>query len=53
MKHLIFSAVLQVYVIETSIELVARQLLLLYLALIPMEIMGINGRWEIEELLIS
>lgn len=33
----------QVWVIESSMELVARQLLLLYLALLPQESMGING----------
>ncbi|XP_061565351.1 dynein axonemal assembly factor 3-like [Cololabis saira] len=38
---------LHVYVIENSMELVARQLLLLYLALIPQEIMGINEKTEV------
>jgi len=39
-------------VIENSMEVVARQLLLLYLALMPQEIMGINGKWDFGELLI-
>uniref|UniRef100_A0A8C7XUP7 Dynein axonemal assembly factor 3 n=1 Tax=Oryzias sinensis TaxID=183150 RepID=A0A8C7XUP7_9TELE len=38
---------LHVYVIETHMELVARQLLLLYIALIPQEIMGISEKAEV------
>ncbi|XP_023149554.1 dynein axonemal assembly factor 3 isoform X2 [Amphiprion ocellaris] len=38
---------LHVWVIETSMEVVARQLLLLYLALIPQESMGINEKTEV------
>lgn len=33
-------------------EVVARQLLLLYLALIPQDSMGINGTWELDKLFI-
>lgn len=40
-----FSALLQVWVIENSMEVAARQLLLLYLALMPQESMGNNGAW--------
>lgn len=36
-------AVLQVWVVENSMEVVARQLLLLYLALMPQQSMGNNG----------
>lgn len=39
--------------IETHMELVARQLLLLYIALIPQEIMGISGELDWREMLIS
>uniref|UniRef100_A0A672JUJ1 Dynein axonemal assembly factor 3 n=1 Tax=Salarias fasciatus TaxID=181472 RepID=A0A672JUJ1_SALFA len=38
---------LQVWVVENSMEVVARQLLLLYLALMPQENMGINEKTEI------
>ncbi|XP_041830598.1 dynein assembly factor 3, axonemal-like [Melanotaenia boesemani] len=38
---------LHVWVIENSMEVVARQLLLLYLALVPKEIMGINEKTEV------
>lgn len=41
------SSVLQVWVVENSMEVVARQLLLLYLALIPPESMGNNGDLDI------
>lgn len=41
----LLSALLQVWVIENSMEEVARQLLLLYLALMPQESMGNNGGW--------
>lgn len=36
-------SVLQVWVVESSMEVVARQLLLLYLALMPQQSMGNNG----------
>ncbi|XP_008281516.1 dynein assembly factor 3, axonemal [Stegastes partitus] len=39
--------ILLVWVIENSMEVVARQLLLLYLALIPQESMGINEKTEV------
>lgn len=42
----LLSAPLQVWVIENSMEEVARQLLLLYLALMPQESMGRNGGWD-------
>ena len=42
-----FSSLLQVWVIESSMEVVARQLLLLYLALMPQESMGLNGGIEL------
>ncbi|KAF3704481.1 Dynein assembly factor 3, axonemal [Channa argus] len=38
---------LHVWVIENSMEVVARQLLLLYLALLPQEHMGINEKTEV------
>ncbi|XP_035997620.1 dynein assembly factor 3, axonemal isoform X1 [Fundulus heteroclitus] len=38
---------LHVWVIETSMEVVARQLLLLYLTLLPQERMGINEKTEV------
>lgn len=38
-----FLALLQVWVVESSMEVMARQLLLLYLALMPQESMGNNG----------
>uniref|UniRef100_A0A1A7X624 Dynein axonemal assembly factor 3 n=1 Tax=Iconisemion striatum TaxID=60296 RepID=A0A1A7X624_9TELE len=38
---------LHVYVIENSMEVVARQLLLLYVALIPQEVMGIYEKAEV------
>ncbi|XP_054454371.1 dynein axonemal assembly factor 3-like [Anoplopoma fimbria] len=38
---------LHVWVIESSMEVVARQLLLLYLALMPKESMGINEKTEV------
>ncbi|XP_072229937.1 dynein axonemal assembly factor 3-like [Leuresthes tenuis] len=38
---------LHVWVIENSMEVVARQLLLLYLTLMPQEIMGINEKTEV------
>ncbi|KAF7204526.1 dynein axonemal assembly factor 3 isoform X1 [Nothobranchius furzeri] len=38
---------LHVYVIENSMEVVARQLLLLYVALIPQEVMGMNEKTEV------
>jgi len=42
-----------VWLIESSMELVARQLLLLYLALMPKESMGNNGGWDFLEALTS
>lgn len=45
-------AALQVWVIENSMEVVARQMLLLYLALVPQGSMGINGRWHYNQLFI-
>lgn len=50
-KELLF-ATLQIWVIENNMEVVARQLLLLYLALIPQDSMGINGTWELDKLFI-
>uniref|UniRef100_A0A3Q3B840 Dynein axonemal assembly factor 3 n=1 Tax=Kryptolebias marmoratus TaxID=37003 RepID=A0A3Q3B840_KRYMA len=38
---------LHIWVIENSMEVVARQLLLLYLALVPHEYMGINEKTEV------
>lgn len=40
---MLISAFLQVWVVESSMEVTARQLLLLYLALMPQESMGNNG----------
>lgn len=50
--RLLLSVPLQVWVIENSMEVVARQLLLLYLALMPQESMGLHGGWYFVELLI-
>lgn len=44
---MLISALLQVWVVESSMEVMARQLLLLYLALMPQESMGINGVWDL------
>lgn len=44
---MLISAFLQVWVVESSMEVVARQLLLLYLALMPQESMGNNGVWDL------
>lgn len=44
-------AVLQVWVVESSMEVMARQLLLLYLALMPQESMGNNGVWDLVNIL--
>lgn len=44
------AALLQVWVVESSMEVAARQLLLLYLALMPQEIMGNNGVSELVNL---
>lgn len=49
--ELLLSALLQVWVIENSMEVVARQLLLLYLALMPQESMGENGAWDFLQVL--
>lgn len=38
---------LQVWVVEGSMEVMARQLLLLYLALMPEEIMANNRAWDL------
>uniref|UniRef100_A0A3Q0SJK3 Dynein axonemal assembly factor 3 n=1 Tax=Amphilophus citrinellus TaxID=61819 RepID=A0A3Q0SJK3_AMPCI len=45
--QIISFATLQIWVIENSMEVVARQLLLLYLALIPQGSMGINEKTEV------
>lgn len=44
---MLISALLQVWVVESSMEVMARQLLLLYLALMPQESMGNNGVWDL------
>lgn len=40
-------ALLQVWVVESSMDVMARQLLLLYLALMPQNRMGTNGVWDL------
>lgn len=44
---MLISAFLQVWVVESSMEVTARQLLLLYLALMPQGSMGNNGVWDL------
>lgn len=44
--NVLVRALLQVWVIESSMEVMARQLLLLYLALMPQDIMGNDGAWD-------
>lgn len=48
---MLISALLQVWVVENSMEVMARQLLLLYLALMPQESMGNNGVWDLVNIL--
>lgn len=48
---MLISALLQVWVVESSMEVMARQLLLLYLALMPQESMGNNGVWDLVNIL--
>lgn len=40
---MLLSALLQVWVVESSMDVMARQLLLLYLVLMPQDSMGTNG----------
>lgn len=44
-------ALLQVWVVESSMDVMARQLLLLYLALMPQNSMGTNGVWDLVTIL--
>lgn len=46
-SNTLICALLQIWVVESSMEVMARQLLLLYLALMPQEIMGDNGASEL------
>lgn len=48
---MLISALLQLWVVESSMEVMARQLLLLYLALMPQESMGNNGVWDLVNIL--